>query len=261
MKKTLRKTCLSSFGLGLTALAMLLCLPGIASAQMEANKAIGESEVAPAEGDEAESTVKAPEVAADLRGVETYWGDPNIIEVEKGFYLNSKIGGNMFLVGPLGKQTKPGMVTGFGLGGDIPTLEKIMSLGLDFTGTINGENGAFDSAGTPAPDAKIAGDALMFQITPNVHLRYYTTKRIEAYIDLLGGVVFNQSAADGVQDVGGVTKFKKGQTMDYLGGGRLGVEYYTGLRHFSVGIEAGATYIITAASLGLQVNPTLKYTF
>jgi hypothetical protein len=46
----------------------------------------------------------------------------------------------------------------------------------------------------------------------------------------------------------------------YLAGGP-GVEYFTHLRHFSVGLAADFTYLTKAATAGFAITPTVRYTF
>lgn len=46
----------------------------------------------------------------------------------------------------------------------------------------------------------------------------------------------------------------------YLAGGP-GVEYFTHLRHFSVGLAADVAYVTKAKTAGLAVTPTVRYTF
>jgi hypothetical protein len=40
-----------------------------------------------------------------------------------------------------------------------------------------------------------------------------------------------------------------------------GVEYYTRLRHFSVGIEVTGSYLVSSGSVGFAVTPNLRYAF
>jgi len=40
-----------------------------------------------------------------------------------------------------------------------------------------------------------------------------------------------------------------------------GVEYYTRLRHFSVGIEVTGTFLVSSQSFGFAVTPNLRYAF
>ncbi len=46
----------------------------------------------------------------------------------------------------------------------------------------------------------------------------------------------------------------------YLAGGP-GVEYFTHLRHFSIGLAADVVYVAKAGAAGLAVTPTVRYTF
>lgn len=48
---------------------------------------------------------------------------------------------------------------------------------------------------------------------------------------------------------------------DLLAQGGAGVEYFTRLRHFSVGLMVDGLYFSTAKAAGLSVVPTLRYTF
>ena len=43
--------------------------------------------------------------------------------------------------------------------------------------------------------------------------------------------------------------------------GSLGVEYYTKLRHLSIGLEAAFQSLLLPFAFGVQVYPTVKYTF
>ncbi len=51
-----------------------------------------------------------------------------------------------------------------------------------------------------------------------------------------------------------------GDRETYLAGGP-GIEYYTHLRHFSVGLAADGVYAMKAKSAGFAVYPTVRYTF
>jgi hypothetical protein len=43
--------------------------------------------------------------------------------------------------------------------------------------------------------------------------------------------------------------------------GAAGVDYYTHLRHFSVGLELSASYLINSSSFGFALIPNLRYAF
>ncbi len=40
-----------------------------------------------------------------------------------------------------------------------------------------------------------------------------------------------------------------------------GVEYFTRLRHFSIGLEATGSYLVTSGTIGFAVTPNLRYAF
>lgn len=48
---------------------------------------------------------------------------------------------------------------------------------------------------------------------------------------------------------------------DVLVAAGLGVEYYTQLRHFSVGLQVDGVYALSAGAPGLSVSPIVRYTF
>jgi hypothetical protein len=48
---------------------------------------------------------------------------------------------------------------------------------------------------------------------------------------------------------------------DVLVGGGLGAEYYTQLRHFSVGLQIDGLYVLSAKAPGFAVTPVVRYTF
>ena len=48
---------------------------------------------------------------------------------------------------------------------------------------------------------------------------------------------------------------------DVLVGGGLGAEYYTQLRHFSVGLQVDGLYVLSAKAAGFAVTPVVRYTF
>jgi hypothetical protein len=50
-------------------------------------------------------------------------------------------------------------------------------------------------------------------------------------------------------------------TTDVLAAGGPGVEYYTRLRHFSLGLALDGVYALKAKAPGIALVPTLRYTF
>jgi hypothetical protein len=67
-----------------------------------------------------------------------------------------------------------------------------------------------------------------------------------------------------VRAAGGAAFFHPGillPKMDILISAGPGVEYFTRLRHFSIGIEANLNFMALTGSLGFSVLPTVKYAF
>jgi hypothetical protein len=50
-------------------------------------------------------------------------------------------------------------------------------------------------------------------------------------------------------------------TSDVLVSGGPGIEYFTRLRHFSVGLATDLAYVVDASTFGVAVLPTVRYTF
>ena len=50
-------------------------------------------------------------------------------------------------------------------------------------------------------------------------------------------------------------------THDLYVAGGPGIEYFTHLRHFSIGLAADVAYVMNAKAAGLAVTPTVRYTF
>lgn len=49
--------------------------------------------------------------------------------------------------------------------------------------------------------------------------------------------------------------------VETLVSGGVGVEYFTRLRHFSVGMALDGVYAVKASALGVSIYPTVRYTF
>jgi hypothetical protein len=49
--------------------------------------------------------------------------------------------------------------------------------------------------------------------------------------------------------------------MDYLANAGIGIEYYTRLRHFSIGLEASGIGLLRAGTFGFAITPSLRYAF
>ncbi len=208
-----------------------------------------------------EEAVDAP--TDDARGVETYWGTEDLNEVEKGAYMDIRFGYQHLMVDGFGTDAEGGFQTGLGFGYDI--TEKLVSIQFDLLFSFHkydivnpadmGEAGATN-------DAFLAGDFFCLKMPLAVNLNYYHTKRFEAFASpVLGAALFNNANIASDAKKTAADKGVSETEFDAFGGARFGVEYYTGLRHFSIGIDLEVDYFFLTSSLGLAVNPMLKYTF
>lgn len=191
----------------------------------------------------------------DSRGVETWWGDEDLNDVEKGFYINSRLGTLIYLGSGYGDYANAGIMYGLGLGYDI--LPKWLSLEVGAIFNFHGAN-ILDENGLRKPDAMVRGDFGALRVPVALNVRYFTTKRVELYVSVTGGLNYNAQSIDGFDANGDSIG---GNKLDGYAGGRVGVEYYTGLRHFSIGLDMEFDYIFSAKSMALAIAPTLKYTF
>lgn len=218
-------------------------------------------------GYESEAPMQEDAPTDDAKGVETYWGMEDLNEVEKGFFMNLRLGYYHFLLGDLADQADGGFEYGIGLGYDIPIPDFERLLTIELNAIASGHKADYDPLTLDAQgktignkDAKVKGDFMALRVPLVINVKPYTTKRFELVIGVLGGLFYNNQAIDGFKE-DQTAAYGDSQAIDYFAGGRLGVEYYTGLRHFSIGLEVEVNYILSNGYLALGAQPTLKYTF
>ena len=170
-------------------------------------------------------------------------------EVERGFFAGFEIGYLHLFETPVADPAAfpyagtdggaaQGFVTGLHLGYDITTRLAISLFGWQGNASASASYGAFS--------VTAAGADLRFAL---VGLRDSNeVERLYLYLHARGGLVWTYP------------KGLFGDT-DVLAQGGVGVEYYTRLRHFSVGVVVDGLYFTTAKAAGLSVVPTLRYTF
>lgn len=193
------------------------------------------------------SAAEAPREGEEIRG-DT--GVVDIAEVERGWYLGVDYGANYYfpLTGADFVALNP---TGSSLG-----TRMDLRVGYDLLNNIQLEGFVLANFNTGRLDAdalaagKLTGD--LAQFTPGLALRYafFHTKRLFAYTR--GGVGFAFWAP---------SELARGAMGSIHTDVALGVEYYTQLRHLSVGLEATLQALLFPTALGMQVYPTIKYTF
>ncbi len=165
-------------------------------------------------------------------------------EVERGLWLRSTFGIGMSLTNPFEGNSD----------GEIwpPGAALALEAGLDF-GQFASVHfavvGRHLSGKRSLPGGKHApGDSDAVMVMLGARFNLATTKRLAWFIKAAAGYAF------GYPDVAGL-----GSGLAVHGG--TGIEYATQLRHFFIGIELCAEYLMSHDGLGLIITPTLKYTF
>lgn len=173
-------------------------------------------------------------------------------EIERGFFFEGR-GGFYGVINPptlLGGRTyfSAGQAIGLDMGFDIgerisPSLFLLASsnrmlsdyTGLNTTGAASGDFGAI------TPGAALKVRLVGFADSQEV-------MRTWIYVRAAGGVMFYSPPS-------------LLPTLDVLVSGGVGLEYFTRLRHFVIGLEANFNFMALTQSLGFSILPTVKYAF
>ncbi len=170
-------------------------------------------------------------------------------EVERGLFFGAE-GGGLFLFKPTaasGSGFSAGRALGISMGSD---LGELASLSLMVLGTQSDTPAAFVSSGS----TRMAGDfsTLILGATAKLFLLGARddngVKRFFGYVRGGAGLA-----------IIGPKNFYPGNDVVILAG--AGLEYFTRLRHISVGIDADFIMGVSYLGPGLMVSPNLRYTF
>src|SRR5512146_1242782 len=173
-------------------------------------------------------------------------------EVERGFYVGTQAGPFFILNAPADPASPrpfaPGQVGGLEAGYDFGAFA---SAGLFLLGTANRAGSEYKGY---SPTKSYSGD--FAALIPGVAAR----------INVLGLADANQTRRTFlyVRAGAGYALFSPRQllpTPDILVFGGAGVEYYTRLRHFSIGVELTGTFLVSSQALGFALTPSLRYAF
>ena len=171
----------------------------------------------------------------------------NVNEVERGLYFGATAGAFFLLSAPAGGPFSQGQSAGIEVGYDIGDR---LSVGGFVMATANragaeyvGRSGGLASGDFSAmiPGAVVRGNLVGFDDSQKVR---------RTWVYVRGGA--------------GYVMFSPKQLLpdpDILVFAGPGVEYYTRLRHFSVGLEVTGSFLITSGSIGFAITPNLRYAF
>jgi hypothetical protein len=172
-------------------------------------------------------------------------------EVERGIYLGATAG-PLFLLNPPAtsgpRPFSPGQMAQVEVGFDIGDR---LSVGLFLTGTANKEGADYlgSSGGTASGDFGMLVPGANIRVNVLGFADSQGTTRTYLYVRGGAGYVF-YGPVELLNNVHDVMAF-----------GSVGVEYYTRLRHFSLGLEASGAFLGPSATVGFAVTPSLRYAF
>ncbi len=168
-------------------------------------------------------------------------------EVERGFYLDAQVGA-LVLFSPNANQNagvSPGFSIQVGLGYDITDR---FSLNLFFLGSNIDMPSGFRSTNDMAGDVSAFTIGLLGSFAFFGHPDPNGIDRL--FLDAHAGV--------GVSLMGPKDVY---ESVDILVRAGIGLEYFTRLRHFSIGVDLDFAYGIQNLGAGVLILPQMKYTF
>lgn len=176
-------------------------------------------------------------------------------EVERGLYVASALGAVFYLGLPgEGGSFASGALIGIEAGYDVtPDLQ----LGVVAWGQAVGAPVTYEGITDPVVDPKDArGDFYSLLAGPSLRYSFHRltddngVNRTFFYGRVAGGLALNRPV--GILEENG-----------FFGTAGLGVEYFTRLRHFSVGLEVGGigVFVEPEPAYGITVLPHVAYTF
>jgi hypothetical protein len=172
-------------------------------------------------------------------------------EIERGLYFSVQ-GGPFFVVNPPADESTPrpfsaGQAAQVEVGLDIGER---LSVGLFVLGSTNSAGSEY--VGKSGGAASGAFSMLVPGATLRAHLVGFADNQ-----DVKRTFIYARAGA-------GFVKFSPKLLLpdsDILVFAGPGVEYYTRLRHFSVGLEVTGSYLVSSGSIGFAVSPNLRYAF
>lgn len=200
-------------------------------------------------------------------------------EIERGVYTEFDFGTIAFLGGDAAKNVQPGVMAGFGVGTDIGRYLKLefrmLNSTADSSGTVyravdQGSIPAEVTERNPCPDdpgtaCTTAPDVQVSLVTAGIKGVYPMSDRLEIQGLFAGGVMLGNPSPDQIfafnpdTQLADPTSVETGSSPIF--GVGAGIEYYTHLRHFSVGANAAVWVVPGPGGTMATIFPTIKYTF
>ncbi len=177
--------------------------------------------------------------------------------VERGFFIKSGFGYSLFF-GDVGSDSPGGVTFETAFGYDI--LDEWLQIELGAMAVSAHANLDQNADGIPDNlNAKVSGSHLTVLGLANINATYQPLLRLLVKLRIGGGVAYDDGFIDGFDP-----KTLAAKEVSSLGGavgGGLAVEYYTNLRHFSVGLDMDFYYLLTPKAPLFSIMPVIKYTF
>lgn len=183
--------------------------------------------------------------------------EPPVDEVERGVFFGLDIGPAFVTAAPAPTgQNKPfssGATLRLEVGYDIG---RFVSLSIFFAGNTYSANADYvgNSGGTASGDFSSISTGLAVRWNFLGFADSQDVRRTWLYLKAGGGFSLLKPnalfASDPVDSYGSILVF-----------GGPGLQYYTRLRHFSVGVEVVGSYLLKPKTFGFAITPNLRYAF
>jgi hypothetical protein len=179
-------------------------------------------------------------------------------EVERGFYLGADVG--VSYLGGLPAQAGTPSPSSWGM---MLRLEAGYDIGRYVTVSLFGAFTAYSAGSEYIGYSQGAASGAFTQIIPGLAVRFNAlgfadgqgVQRTWLYVKAGAGWSFFQPAA-----LFTATPATSSYSAFYAFAG-VGVQYYTHLRHFSIGLEVDGSYLGKSKNWGFQVTPNIRYAF
>lgn len=183
--------------------------------------------------------------------------EPPVDEVERGVFFGLDIGPAFVTAAPApsggNRPFSSGATLRLEVGYDIG---RVVSLSVFFAGNSYSANADYvgNSGGTASGDFSSVATGLAVRWNFLGFADSQGVRRFWLYLKAGGGLALLKPnalfASDPTNSYGSILVF-----------GGPGLQYYTRLRHFSVGVEIVGSYLLKPKSFGFAITPNLRYAF